>query len=120
MIGAEVDFYIQGLENSPETAIHLLMEFYKTAPLYRGKKEYEEFLATKNQTPTSPTPPWYNKEIMIKLYKKTEGRDFDNNHPYPYISIQVRFDRDKNSGSPTAGKKPSTVTCAIEFYSPIP
>jgi hypothetical protein len=42
------------------------------------------------------TPPWYNKEILIKLYLKNEGRDFDNRHPYPYVSIQVRFDRELN------------------------
>ncbi len=96
MIGAEVDFYIQGLENSPETAVQLLMEFYKTTPPYKGKKEYEDFLLYEKSDTNVSTAPWYNKEIMIKLYKKTEGRDFDNTHPYPYISIQVRFDRDKN------------------------
>ena len=39
--------------------------------------------------------PWQNKEILIKLYQKDEGRDLDNRHPHPYISIQVRYDRDR-------------------------
>ena len=38
--------------------------------------------------------PWYNREIFIKLYQKNEGRNFDNRHPYPYISVQVRYDYD--------------------------
>ena len=33
----------------------------------------------------SPTIPWFNKEIFIKLYRKSEGRDGDNRHPYPYL-----------------------------------
>ena len=50
----------------------------------------------KNQDTGILTAPWYNKEIFIKLYKKKEGRNFDNRHPYPYISIQVRFDTELN------------------------
>ena len=42
------------------------------------------------------TPPWYNKEIFIKLFKSNEGRDYDNRHPFPYIAVQVRYDREKN------------------------
>ena len=37
----------------------------------------------KNQIPNVLIPPWYNKEILIKLFKKNEGRDLDNRHPYP-------------------------------------
>ncbi|MES2345571.1 MAG: hypothetical protein V4494_06520 [Chlamydiota bacterium] len=96
MIGAEVDFYLEGLEYSPESVINLIMEFYKTAPFSKGKKDYEEFLRYEKSDTNVSIPPWYNKEIMIKLYKKTEGRDFDNSHHYPYISIQVRFDRKLN------------------------
>jgi hypothetical protein len=94
MIGAEVDFYIQGMEEKPEEIVKLLMNFYKETSAYRGKKEYEQFLRYEKSDTNVSTPPWYNKEILIKVYKKTEGRDFDNRHPYPYLSIQVRHDRE--------------------------
>lgn len=96
MIGAEVDFYVQGMENNPQRIVNLLMQFYNTSPLYKGKAEFENFERYERGDTNVSIPPWYNKEIMIKLFNKTEGRDFDNRHPYPYISIQVRFDRDKN------------------------
>jgi hypothetical protein len=37
-----------------------------------------------------------NKEILIKFYMPNEGRNADNRHPFPYLSIQVRFDRETN------------------------
>lgn len=89
MLGAEVDFYVQGLEHQPEQIVQLLFDFYKD-------KKDATFTRYENSDTNVSTPPWMNKEILIKLYKKTEGRDFDNRHPYPYLSIQVRFDRDLN------------------------
>lgn len=96
MVGAEVDFYVQGMENKPDEVIKLLMAYYKEMPHYRGDKEYLEFQRTSTGELNVSTPPWHNKEIFIKLNQKNEGRDFDNRHPYPYISVQVRFDRDGN------------------------
>lgn len=93
MIGAEVSFYVQGLEEHPEKIVMLIQNYYKTNTLYKGKKEYEFQRYEKNDTNVS-TPPWMNKEIFIKLFEKKEGRNFDNRHPYPYLSIQVRHDRD--------------------------
>lgn len=93
MIGAEVDFYVQGMENDPEKILSLLTDFYKQSPLYKGKKEYEEFTIYDGTTNVS-TVPIRNKEIFIKLFNKEEGRDTDNRHPYPYIGVQVRYDRD--------------------------
>lgn len=91
-IGAEVDFYIQGMEDQPLEVVQLLMHYYQEDPVYQKKKEWTEF-----QRPTKPSaegiPPWFNKEILIKLVQKQEGRDRDNRHPYPYLSIQVRYDR---------------------------
>lgn len=91
LIGAEVDFYVQGMEQNPQEVIHLLMQYYKE-PFQRLEK-----------TELS-TQPWYNKEILIKLYKKNEGRDWDNRHPYPYICIQVRHDNALNE----------KVTCSLQ------
>lgn len=96
MIGAEVDFYVQGMENRPLDVIAILMGYYQEMPLYKGDKNYREFERLEQGKLNVTMPPWYNKEILIKLYKKEEGRDFDNRHPYPYISIQVRFDRQLN------------------------
>lgn len=96
MIGAEVSFYVQGLEEHPEQIVAIIQNFYKIDQRYRGNKEYEEFKQYEKKDTNVSTPPWYNKEIFIKLYKKQEGRNFDNRHPYPYLSIQVRHDRDTN------------------------
>jgi hypothetical protein len=96
MMGAEVDFYLQGMEKRPEEVIKILMNYYQEMSIYKGDPQYREFQRlNKGETDVS-TPPWYNKEVLIKLYLKNEGRDIDNRHPYPYISIQVRFDRDLN------------------------
>lgn len=95
MIGAEVSFYVLGMEEQPDAVIQHIKNFYKSSQ-YQGKKEYQEFkVYEKNDTNVS-TPPSYNKEIFIKLFKKKEGRNYDNRHPYSYISIQVRYDRDTN------------------------
>lgn len=96
MIGAEVDFYLQNMEQRPEEVIKMLMHYYQEMPIYKGDKQYQEFQRLNTAKLNVSTPPWYNKEILIKLYLKDEGRDFDNRHPYPYISIQVRYDRELN------------------------
>lgn len=96
MIGAEVSFYLQGLENSPEIALQYLQEFYKDNPRYCNQQEYITFQRYAKEDTDVVTPPWYNKEVYIKIYRKDEGRNFDNRHPYPYLSIQVCFDREAN------------------------
>lgn len=93
LIGAEVDFYVQGLEEIPMEVIEALLQFYVETPAYRGVVDYEKFYRFRGETDVT-TIPWYNKEIFVKLYQKHEGRDFDNRHPFPYICIQVRYDRD--------------------------
>jgi len=93
MIGAEVDFYVSGMENSPDKIVDLIMQFYMENAGYHNFIHYQNFSRFDGKTNVS-TKPWYNKEIFIKLFKKNEGRDFDNRHPYPYVSIQVRFDRE--------------------------
>lgn len=94
MIGAEMSFYVQGMEESPEKVIKMLQEYYKETPKYKDLKEYQEFKRWEKGDVDVSTPPWYNKEIFIKLHKKKENRNFDNRHPYPYISVQVRYDMD--------------------------
>jgi len=89
MIGAEVSFYVQGMETQPEKIINIIQKYYKekhTTTPFTNFERYE-----KGDTDVS-TLPWYNKEVFIKLFKPSEGRNMDNRHPYPYISIQVRYD----------------------------
>lgn len=94
MLGAEVDFYVQGMEQQPEKVIELILAYYRDQPKYKGLVEFEEFKRYEKGETNVKLPPWYNKEIFVKLFKKDEGRDFDNRHPYSYISIQVRYDWD--------------------------
>jgi hypothetical protein len=96
MIGAEADFYVQGLEDKPEYIIDLIHKYYQDTKIYDGQKPYQQFVRWEKGDSDVSTFPWYNKEIFVKLYKKNEGRNLDNPHNYPYISIQVRFDKDAN------------------------
>jgi hypothetical protein len=93
-IGAEASFYVQGLHEHPEKILAIIFSYYKNHPEYKTEQEYTQFQRYQKETDVA-TSPWYNKEILIKLYQPNEGRNFDNKHPYPYLSIQVRFDRDK-------------------------
>lgn len=94
MIGAEVDFYVESLEREPEKILFLVQQYYKEK--FPGDKEFEIFQRYEKEGLNVRTPPWYNKEIFIKLYHEDEGRDLDNAHPYPYIGIQVRYDREQS------------------------
>jgi hypothetical protein len=85
MIAAEVDFYVKGMEGRAEDIVQMIFDYYPNDEF----KRYE-----KNDTNVS-TPPWYNKEVFVKLYREGEGRDCDNEHPYPYIGIMVRYDKAK-------------------------
>lgn len=95
MVGAEVDFYVKGLEWTPEKVVELLMGYYEENSQFCGNSKFCEFQRYEKETDVS-TLPWYNKEIFIKLFQKDEGRDRDNNHRYPYICIQLKWDRETN------------------------
>lgn len=90
LIGAQVDFYVQGMQDKPQEIVKILCDYYKNST-----KEYQTFTRYEKECDVS-TPPWCNKEVFIKLYTSLEGRNFDNRHSFPYISIQVRFDPEKN------------------------
>ncbi len=94
-IGAEVDFYIQGMEDQPLEIVTLLMQYYQEHPTYKTQKEWITFQRYDKPDAKVDTQPWLNKEIFIKLHQKNEGRNADNRHPYPYLSLQVRWDRNK-------------------------
>lgn len=94
-IGAEVDFYIQGMEDQPLEIVSLLMQYYQEHATYKSQKEWTAFQRYDKNDAKVGTQPWLNKEIFIKLHQRNEGRNTDNRHPYPYLSIQVRWDRNK-------------------------
>ncbi len=92
MVGAEVAFYVQGMEAEPLRIIELIMAYYRQEARYQGQPAFTDFLRYDTSKTNVSTPPWYNKEIFIKLYQKHEGRNLDNRHPFAYISLQVRYD----------------------------
>lgn len=95
-IGAEVSFYVQGMEFQPQKIIDILLDYYSHNPEFNHKPEFSVFHRYKKYDTNVSTQPWYNKEVFLKLFKQDEGRNLDNRHPYPYISIQVRHDTDLN------------------------
>lgn len=95
-LGAEVSFYVKGYEWQPQKVLDSLFNYYKTTPAYKDLKEYREFQRYEQPNTNVSTKPWFNKEIFIKYFKSDEGRNFDNQHKYPFIAIQVRFDRSLN------------------------
>jgi len=95
-IGAEVAFYVAGLENEPEKILDIIFQFYQSHPHYTAEKSSYCVFQRYEKTTNVRTAPWFNKEIFVKLFLPDEGRNAENTHPFPYISIQVRFDQDTN------------------------
>ncbi len=92
LIGAEVSFYLASLENDPIRSVELVKRYYLEHPQKKTISDFTQFQRYDKDDVHLRTPPWYNKEVFIKLYQPDEGRNGDNKHPYPYISIQVRWD----------------------------
>jgi len=87
-IGAEVDFYVEEYEQNPIEIIKYLMQFYRE----KGNENYYHFI---QKGKSAKQLKWYNKEILISVNQNTDFRDYDNRHPYPYITIELLFDRQK-------------------------
>ena len=93
MMGAEVDFYVEGSQEKPYEMIQAIMQYYHTSERTRDKLPYTHFSQTQSSL---KNPSWMNREVIIRLYEKDEGRDWDNSHPYPYVSIELRHDYSSN------------------------
>lgn len=78
-IGAEVDFYVEGV--SPYKVVQILREHYESDNEHGPLKQGESGIS------------WSNKEVVITLYRSDEERDFDNRHPHSYLSMQLKWDR---------------------------
>ena len=89
-IGAEVDFYVEGMEEQPYEVARCVMEFYEQSG--QSAKDARFHVCTANPR-SLQHPGWYNQEVILRVFQQDEGRDFDNRHPYPYLSLQVRRDR---------------------------
>ncbi|MBI5274652.1 MAG: hypothetical protein HY860_06350 [Chlamydiales bacterium] len=85
-VGAEVDFYVEGLERQPKQVIEMIQNFYQQDSFYKDKREFTHFFENKEKKN------WYNKEIVVRLSEEDENRDFDNRHPYPYLTIEIKYD----------------------------
>lgn len=96
-IGAAVTFYVKGMENQTGTVVQHLLDHYVKTTKYQGLKEYQSFKRDEGSKQTTRVSAWLNKEIVIRVYDKDEGRNFDNRHPYPYIAITVRHDLERDS-----------------------
>ena len=92
-VGAEVNFYVQNFENTPQEIVKILMQYYQD----EKNSSFNPFHRCISNPKGLKHSGWYNKEVIIRIHEKDESRDFDNRHPYPFISIEVRYDRDTNS-----------------------
>lgn len=80
LIGAEVDFYVEEMEYEPLTVLSVLENYYQ---------RNSQFASLQNAGNH-----WANKEVIITLHPVGEQRNADNQHPYPYLTIEVRYDSD--------------------------
>jgi hypothetical protein len=79
LMGAEVDFYVEGIERHPLSVVQILEKFYE---------DDEEF------GPLKPVEgKWTNREVTLSCYGSKERRNGDNLHPFPYLTIEVKYDR---------------------------
>lgn len=83
LVGAEVDFYVEGMEESPMEVVEILQEFYQEDKTFGMLNSHDRNTFS-------------NAEVSVRIYQKGEGRDFDNQHPHPYLSIEVLKDRETN------------------------
>jgi hypothetical protein len=92
LIGAAVTFYVEGMESNCELVIDAIQDLYRNKDGGVSNQELSAFRRWDVDKTDVSTPPWYNKEIFIKLFLPHEGRDGDNSHAHAYIEIQMRYD----------------------------
>ena len=87
MIGAKVDFYVEGMEEGVDDVIERIMYLYEN-----DSDEYRRFTKTTGQ---GHFPAWRNKEISISASSEGEHSvTLKKNHPV--ITVEVRWDRERN------------------------
>ena len=73
LMGAEVDFFVEGMEYDPLSLIEILESYYKDKPLINKQNH------------------WMNSEVVITCHSIDEPRNGDNQHKYPYLTIELRI-----------------------------
>ncbi len=74
MLGAEVDFYVEGMQDKPQEIIALLQQFYKIQPWSAGNKEFEVFQRFDKPGLNVSTPPSTTKKFLLSIiYPMKEG-----------------------------------------------
>lgn len=91
-VGAEVDFYVEGFEEAPLEVVRWIMHYYTE----HDEIDYGPFRECRKNPLGLKHAGWFNREILINIKQKDEERDFDNQHPYPYITIELRLDRSQH------------------------
>lgn len=99
LMGAEVAFYVKGLEKSPQTVLKAIEEYYREHPVF-GQEAAFQFKQSDQDDLQVSLRPYLNKEILVKLYLPEEGRDGDTNHNFSYFKMQVRWDRNSKKSVP--------------------
>ncbi|MEM7175809.1 MAG: D-Ala-D-Ala carboxypeptidase family metallohydrolase [Chlamydiota bacterium] len=89
-IGAEVDFYVEGIEHDPHRIVAIVLDYYKNQGTYPRERYF-----ARSKCAFTKTPSWINREISITLAEADEKRDLDNTHPYPYLTIEVLYDKER-------------------------
>ncbi len=86
VIGAEVNFYVKGLESRPKEVAELIIDSYRDDPAFKPP----------TLDPNSNGKEWKNKEIHLKVIEKGGERDAENPMPHPYLVLRVLWDRERD------------------------
>ncbi len=89
-VGAEVDFYVEGFEYQPEKVLEMIKQFYREYPAYKNHPEWQKFVYNAEKEQLS------NKEVFVRISWEDQNRDFDNSHPYPYLTLELKYDIEAN------------------------
>lgn len=94
MMGAEVDFYVEGYQERPYEVIKEIMQYYRYHETFKTQLPFTHF--SQSQSLKYKHPIWMNRELIIRVFDPDEARDFDNRHSFTYITLELRYDRDTN------------------------
>lgn len=89
MIGAKVDFYVEGMEENLLDVISSVLDLYK--------EDNQEYAVFEKITKENGNFKWQNKEIQISLEENNENSP-QKTSKEQVISIEVLYDREKKEG----------------------
>ena len=86
MIGARVDFFVEGMEHQAEEIVEEIISQYK--------QDSDNYCHFTKSTGNKSAPSWRNKEISISIQREGE-HSILYKKDHPVISISVRYDRER-------------------------